>query len=252
MLRSIYAHLLGLALACSPLALVGCASEVSPEASEATGTLSLPLLSQVGAHTYRLEGGFYVNGPVFRSLDMSSDSLSTVLPTGDYQAVLYSWELKRDDGTGTFQPVAATLVSSYWQPFTIFNGATSTVIYEFETDGLLVTVGAGALNVKLDVDETAPACTPLGTDCGAGAWCPPPELSGSPARCVSEGPSLEGDACSSPLDCAANTSCFDFGAGAHCVQLCASVDFGLPCSAGGTMGTCTAQGADYGVCVAGP
>jgi len=251
MLRAISIKLLlGCCFISGSSLLAGCGSEGSPrDESALAGTLSLPLLTSVGSHTYRLEGGMYVNGPVFQSFNLASDSLSASLPTGDYQAVLYSWQLTRDDGSGNFQPVDATQVSSSWQPFTIYNGATSTVAFEFQTDGILVTVGTGTLDVKVDVDETAPRCLPLGQDCGAGAWCPPPELTGMPVSCVAEGPVAEGDPCRSPLDCAANTSCFDFGAGPHCTLLCGSADFGSPC---GNNGTCTAQGADYGVCVGGP
>jgi hypothetical protein len=251
MIRPTFAKfMLGFCLFSGTSFVAGCSSEPAPQDEAAVaGTLSMPLLASTGSHTYRLQGYAYVNGPSFQYLDLNADVITTQLPTGDYQAYLYSWELLREDGSGNFQPVAATLVSSYAPAFTIFNGATSTISFQFETDGLLVTVGAGALNVKLEVSETAPPCTPLGSDCAEGAWCPPPELTGTPASCVAAGPLAEGDACSSPLDCPANTSCFDFGAGPACVALCDGSSVGLPC---GASGTCTAQGADYGVCVAAP
>jgi hypothetical protein len=251
MLRPIFAKLLlGLAVLHGASFLSACSSDSShQDEPAATGTLSMPLLTTAGAHTYRLEGDLYVSGPIYTYLDLSSDLLTANLPTGDYQASLYSWQLTRDDGSGNFLPVAATLVSDSYPPFSIFNGATSTLSFEFETDSLLVTVGSGSLNVKVDVHEAAPLCSPLGDDCAAGTWCAPPELTGASVGCIAEGPLAEGDACNSPLDCPANTSCFDFGAGASCIRLCNNADFDLPCSSGGT---CAAQGADYGVCMPAP
>lgn len=227
----------------------GCSSDSAHEEGvEAAGTFSLPLLAHAGAHTYRLQGGLYVNGPVFTYLDINADVdvLTTSLPTGNYYAQLYYWTLTRDDGTGTFLPVSATLVSSSALPFSIFNQATTTVSFEFETDGQLVTVGAGALNLAIAVNETPAVCAPLGSDCPAGTWCAPSELTGASLGCIPEGPLALGMACSSPLDCAANSSCFDFGGGSACTALCASAEFDLPCGSGGT---CTPQGVDYGVCV---
>jgi len=189
----------------------------------------------------------YVSGPVFNYLDLSGDSemISTVLPAGDYSAFLYSWTLTRDDGFGNFVPVAATLISSNSPSFSIFNQTTSTISFQFETDGQLISVGSGSLNVAVDVNETPGVCTPLGSDCPAGTWCAPPELTGAPLSCVNEGPVALSESCSSPSDCVGGASCFDFGAGALCTPLCSSADFGQACADGGT---CTPQGVDYGVC----
>ncbi len=251
MLRPILAKLLlGFCVFWGCSSLTACSSDAAaPDGAAATGTLRLPLLASAGQHTYRLEGYMYVSGPSFQYVDFSSDVTTARLLTGNYQAYLQSWRLTRDDGSGNFSPVDARLTSSSTPSFTIFNGATSTISFQFETDGLLVTVGAGALNVKVDVVETAPPCAPLGNDCAPGTWCAPPELTGAAASCIAAGALAEGDACTSPLDCPANTSCFDFGAGATCVLLCDAASFGLPCGNGGS---CTAQGADYGVCMATP
>lgn len=251
MFRAIFSKVfLGFCLLSGASFTTACGSEPAPRDEQvAMGTLSMPLLASVGSHTYRLEGYAYVSGPSFEYLDLNADVVTTQLVTGNYEAYLYSWQLTRDDGSGNFQPVAATLISSYAPSFTIFNGATSTISFQFEADGLPVTVGVGTLNVKVDVSEAAPPCSPLGDDCAQGTWCPPPELTGLPATCISAGPLAEGDPCSSPLDCPANTSCFDFGSGAACVALCAAESFELPCAANGV---CTPQGADYGVCVSAP
>jgi hypothetical protein len=141
--------------------------------------------------------------------------------------------------------VQARLVSSTSPTFTIFNQTTTTVSFQFETDGQIVTVGAGNLNVDVAVEETAPVCSLLGSDCPAETWCAPTELTGAALRCIAEGPVAAGAACRSPRDCAANTSCFDLGAGAVCVPLCEAADFNQPCDSGGL---CTQRGIAYGVC----
>jgi hypothetical protein len=239
---------LAVGLLSSALFVTACSGAPASEQGEGTsGTLSLPLVATAGAHTFHLQGSMYVSGPVFAYLDLSGDSemISTVLPAGDYSTYLYSWSLTRDDGLGNFAPVNATLISSSSPSLSIFNQTTSTISFQFETDGQLVTVGSGSLHVDLDVNETPGACTPLGSDCPAGTWCAPPELTGAALRCIDEGPMPLGEACSSPSDCVGNSSCFDFGAGTRCVALCSSSDFGQSCVDGGT---CTAQGVDYGVC----
>jgi hypothetical protein len=230
--------------------MAGCSAGEASEAREdaaSTGTFNLPLLARVDGQTYRLQGNLYVSGPVFTYVDIDADTemVSVSLPAGDYYANLWSFSLLRDDGSGNFVAVDARLVSSSFARFSIFNQTTTTVSFQFETDGQIVTVGTGQLNVDVDVEVTPPACTLLGDDCGAGAWCAPSELTGRPLACISEGAVPEGEACRSPLDCAANTSCFDFGQGPKCTRLCLSADFDEPC---GIDGQCTAQGVEYGVC----
>jgi hypothetical protein len=67
--------------------------------------------------------------------DASQAALATTLATGTYTAFLCNgWRLERDDGNGTFAPVTASLASNPAVAFTIYNGATSTVSYEFQTD----------------------------------------------------------------------------------------------------------------------
>jgi hypothetical protein len=236
------------------LALFGCSEDPAPAPEPeqtAAGSLSLPLLAQAGGHTYRLQGSMYVSGPSFTYLDLGTDAevVTTTLPTGSYYGYLYWWTLLRDDGSGNFQPVQATLLSSVSPSFSIFNQTTSTISFEFETDGQIVKVGSGSLRVEVAVSEKAPICTPLGDGCPDGTWCAPSELTGAPLACVAEGAVALGEKCSSPLDCVAGASCFDFGAGPICARLCSSADFEQPCDEGGT---CTAQGAEYGVCVPTP
>jgi hypothetical protein len=212
----------------------------------------MPLTTSAGGHLYRLDAYVQLYGPTYLTIQTSDyDSVVSVpLQTGDYTAYLYSYSLSRDDGTGNFLPVSATLVSNYAQQFTIYNQATSTISYQFETDGQIVTVGTGQLDVKFGVTETAPACTVLGSDCGDGAWCAPPELTGQPLSCLLAGATPLGQSCASPTECVANASCFDFGTGQGpvCAALCTAAEFGATCDGGGT---CTKAGTAYGVCVGG-
>jgi hypothetical protein len=67
--------------------------------------------------------------------------------------------------------------------FEILNGSTTTVSFQFETDGEIITMGSGGLAVAAKIDELAPICVPLGSDCGEGRWCPPAELTGAQLAC---------------------------------------------------------------------
>jgi len=255
MLRKVLSKaLLAVALLHSACLLNGCGDAAPADERAARGILTMPLVTTVGAHTYHLQGQLTIYGsnyPYYQYLNLNTDdpALTTAMATGDYTAYLQYWSLTRDDGNGGLAPVNATLVSASQAPFTIFNRATATLSFEFETDGELVTMGAGNLAIDVQVHESVPVCTPLGTDCPAGNWCAPSELTGAALRCIPEGNVLLGAACRSPLDCAANASCYDLGQGPVCIALCASADFNLPCAAGGT---CTAQGIDYGMCVPSP
>ena len=118
-----------------------------------------------------------------------------------------------------FGPVPATLISPSAVNFTIFNGATSTVAYQFRTDGVIVRVGAGALRVKASVDEIQPVCTPFGSDCPDATWCPPAGLTGQPLACIAAGTTPVDSPCSGPADCVAGSACLDLGAGPFCTDL---------------------------------
>jgi hypothetical protein len=246
--RFVLASSLALAL---PL-LAGCGSKM-PEETEpaASGTVSLPLTASSNGHTYRLSNAYvYISGPQYSTVLVSTSNpdenvLSTSLPTGNYTAYLYNWTLEREDGHGAFVPIQASLASSTAVGFSIFNGTSSTVSYQFSTDGVIVVVGSGTLNVAVTVDEHAAVCTPFADDCAAGTWCPPTGLTGGPRACMTAGAIALGDPCSSPSECVANSSCFDLGSGPKCTELCPLGAVGSACSAGGT---CEDSGPDYGVC----
>jgi len=226
-----------------------CGSDTVSEAAADGGTVSLPLIAEANGHRYRLaNANVLVSGPT--SLWLSSNSeeseLTATLPTGGYFAELFwGWTLERDDGSGNFSRVQATLVSSPYASFSIFQGTTTTVAFRFETDGVVVTVGAGDLRIAIDVGEIPAVCTPFGDECGPGAWCPPSGLTRMPRACFGEGTVPVGEACSSPSECVANASCFDLGAGPVCAELCPAAAFDGPCESGGT---CIPSAEDYGVC----
>lgn len=229
--------------------LSGCsAPEDSAEASVKTGSLELPLVSSAAGHTYRLVSGYlYLYGPSYSPyVDLTGDepSVSVSLATGHYTAYLNSPALARDDGTGNFVPVQATLLTN-GVGFDIYDGTKSSIAFEFQTDGALVRVGEGGVDIRVDVTEGAGVCTPFAGDCGEGSWCPPTELTGRPRACVTAGSQAVGEACAGPLDCSADSSCFDFGSGPVCAELCPETRFGEACSEGLT---CLAAGSDYGVC----
>jgi hypothetical protein len=248
MFRSIFVQaVLGFGLIQGAWLTSACSSEPSVAEAQGTGKLSMPLLASAGAHQYRLQGSMIVSGPnsVWLNLDADASVLTAELPTGSYSAYLYTWVLTRDDGTGRFVPVSATLTSSSAPYFSIFNQTTTTVSFQFATDGQIVTVGAGQLNVAIEVTETPAVCTPLGEGCPSNSWCAPTELTGAPLSCIPAGPIAPGGACAGPSECGADSSCFDFGDGAVCLRLCSAAEFNQPCS---SSGLCKPRGTDYGVC----
>lgn len=238
-----------------PCFALGCAAD--PESAEAgmnAGTLELPLRTSTNGHTYHLSGQLQITrqfpwqNPQWFDLGGDASTFRASLNTGEYFADLVWWGLEREDRNGSFAPVDANLVSSSSVPFRIYHGATSTIAFEFETDGAIMTVGVGSLDVRVNVTETPAACTPFTTDCGDGFWCPPSELTGGPRACVSEGPLALGESCASPLECGADSSCFDFGTGPVCARLCDVSSSGALCADGEE---CVPAGADYGVCTPG-
>jgi hypothetical protein len=180
-------------------------------------------------------------------LDLTGDTPVVSLPllTGSYTAFLYNPMLLRDDGTGNFVPVEARLASSSVVSFQIYDGAKTTIAFAFETDGVIVQVGSGTLDVRVDVTEKPAICTPFGSECGQGAWCPPSGLTGLSRACVAAGSRGAGEPCQGPLDCAADSSCFDFGSGPVCADLCEVSEFGSACAADSE---CIPAGVDYGIC----
>lgn len=250
---TVYGICMAMALAIPACSGSGSGKSVS---TESTGTFSLPLSTVANGATYQLvnatieifsESGFFFDTYLSSGPEGGSTDLSTSLQAGSYDASLFSgWTLERQDAHGNFEPVTATLTSSSFVPFSIYNGTTTTVTYTFQTDAVTVVVGSGNLNVAIDVNTTDAACTPLGSDCASGSWCPPASLTGADLTCVPAGSVAVGQPCTGPSECVANASCFEIGdAGTLCAALCPSSGFDLPCDSGGT---CQAATSDYGIC----
>lgn len=128
------------------------------------GVVRIPLSTTVGAREYRLDAVFTISGeqgPITLATRGNEPSLSTTLPTGAYEIVLESFTLSRDDGTGAFRPVEATVLEDRL-PFTITSDATTAVAFHFSTDGQVVSPGTGDLDVTFDVTETG--CRPITVD----------------------------------------------------------------------------------------
>jgi len=145
---------------CLALALVSCSAPKS--VSYAEGTLSMRLSTEVNGVTYRLRDALFdVSGP--ESLTLSSGdspSIEQLLSAGDYSVNLSDgWRLEREFPAG-FQTVAAELVSPNPAPFTVVAGQTTDVAYVFETDGTIVSMGQGTLNLRIQVNETGSPPTP--------------------------------------------------------------------------------------------
>lgn len=227
-----------------------CSGEGAPPAPRVgSGSLAMPLTTTVNASTYRLDASIFIQGPTYTvvstTTDPAEDVLRVALQTGQYSAFLSGWTLQKQKDDGSFAPVQATLVSNQFPSFSIDNGATTTISFQFQTDGVVVEIGQGNLLVNVGVEEIAPLCAPLGTDCAPGSWCPPPELTGAPIACVVAGAVEVGQPCAAPGDCVANASCLDVGAGPVCIALCPSSAPGEPCDSGGT---CQTSEAGYGIC----
>jgi hypothetical protein len=147
-------------LLCLALALVSCSAPKN--AGYAEGTLSMLLRTEVNGVTYRLRDAlFELSGPDSLTLSSGdSPSIEQLLSAGDYSVNLSDgWRLEREFPAG-FQTVAAELVSPNPAAFTVVAGQTTDVTYAFETDGTIVSMGEGSLNLRIQVNETGGSPTP--------------------------------------------------------------------------------------------
>jgi hypothetical protein len=152
------------AIALGAATVTACSSDPRSAETKNVGTITLPLSTTVGSSTYRLDAVFTITGDEGSiSLTTKGDeqTLSTTLQTGAYDIVLESFTLSKDDGTGTFAAVPATVLTKSL-PFTITAQATTTVAFHFLTEGATVVPGTGDLDVTFDVTEAG--CTPISVD----------------------------------------------------------------------------------------
>lgn len=137
------------------------------------GAVRMELITATGGTSYRLHNArFAVTGQAIALLDSETQPGATVLTTplvaGAYSIDLQDgWDLQRSD-EGTFVPIQATLVSTNPAAFQIAAGGVTNVAYRFLTDGGVITVGSGTLNVSVEVSVADASAGGTG-DGGAGA-----------------------------------------------------------------------------------
>ena len=167
-------HRIGIALMLGAIALAtvstGCGSSGDGKTEAQAGTLKMSLVSEANGVTYRLRNAvFVVNGPQPAVLSSEDDpnaaTISAELESGDYSIDLQDgWSLERLDGT-SFVQVDATLISPDPTTFHVSANAPTSVTYQFSTNGVIVSVGQGTLNVGISVAQNSTTCS-SDVDCG--------------------------------------------------------------------------------------
>lgn len=248
------------ALAFGALSMAGCASDASDHGSEHgenVGTLALSLTGQTNGTTYRLRNAIFdITGPTNVSLSSETDPnaaiLAATLSTGGYSINLESgWSLEKVTPMGA-QTVNASLVSANPTSFMIGSGATASVVFQFSTDGTIVQIGTGRVEVSISVTETGQqGCDPLlQTGCPMGQKCyfggGMDGLTGQCANPVDTKP--PGQPCMFQNECATPGLCGSpDGTNIECIAACALNGMGPSCTApqvcaeaglGGNIGAC--------------
>jgi hypothetical protein len=148
----------GLGLTCLLVAAFGgCTRE-----SDATGVITMQLRTDAGGNSYRLRSATFnvlQAGATVAAIDTETDPTATsvqqALAAGSYTVNLTAgWRLEKLIG-GSFQTVSAQLVSANPVPVTITSGQTTPVAYAFQTDGTVVVVGDGTLDLTIQVTDTS-------------------------------------------------------------------------------------------------
>jgi glucose/arabinose dehydrogenase len=143
----------------------GCSEKPSTAETVQAGTLQLGLGAELNGVSYRLEGTFDVTDPDFiLSLATQTEdavtSLSAELPAGAYVVTIRPGFVVSKLSSGSFEPVAAQLVSEAAQGFSIAADATSRVTYRFAVPGGQVSFGSGSLEIGFEVVTEGPECRP--------------------------------------------------------------------------------------------
>ncbi len=143
----------------------GCSSRADPSSEAQNGAVSMQLTGQTNGNSYRLRNArFDVSGPTMTVFDSETDltltTLNATLSTGNYTITLEpGWSLEKLID-GTFQVVDATLTSPNPQSFQILGGATTNEAYQFSTNGTVVTIGSGQLDLSIGVTENGGCQSP--------------------------------------------------------------------------------------------
>ena len=134
----------------------------NPSPGAQTGAVRMALVSSANGHTYRLRhatflitvaGGFSNPIVLDSETDPSATALSATLDAGSYTVLLADgWSLERQDPGGAVT-VVATLTSPNPTAFNVTTGATTSVAFQFLTDGSVVTIGEGMVSITTQVTE---------------------------------------------------------------------------------------------------
>jgi hypothetical protein len=114
--------------------------------------------------TYRLAvGSFAIAGATTMTVNaedhLPEAFINEILPTGSYTVTLADgWQLQRFVD-GSFVNVDASLVSANPASFTVTEGQTTDLAFQFQSGGDTVVVGTGLLKLSVVVSEACPAVT---------------------------------------------------------------------------------------------
>lgn len=223
----------------------GCASNAGDHGGNHegdVGTLALSLSGQTNGNTYRLRNAtFDIVGPTTTTLDSETDPnaniLAATLTTGGYSIALRDgWSLEKVLPMGA-QTVNAQLASPNPTSFMIGSGATASVVFQFSTDGTIVQIGTGRVEVSIGVTETGMAgCDILAqTGCPAGQACYLAGMDGLTPTCAGVfDVKPPGAACMFQNECLTPGFCGlpDPNLPPQCVAVCALNGMGPACQAG--------------------
>ena len=256
----IFAVLLG----CGTLgAAAGCTIQMAPDETQSpeasVGTVSLDLRGTApNGNVYRLRNATFTisTNPV---TTLSSDGanldapvITTTLPAGSYTATLANgWILERQTAANVFGQVTAT-VNNATPMFGIVANQTTSLIFQFTTNGQVVTVGNGTLNINIGITETGgtgQACQLFAnpTMCPQGQWCAPAPNNQPGGVCTVPGTAMTGGMCSATVTCVVNNICTGTVMNPNAVACRPICQLGsMTCGAGLTcQGSATMQ---FGVC----
>lgn len=218
----------GVLLAGTPF-VSGCAVDSASEV-ESFGQVRMALTgTSVEGNLYRLRAAtFTIEGPASAVLATEENPditvLSADLPPGAYTSTLGgNWYLEREDGVG-FVPVEAMLISANPADFQVNAQVASELVYQFSTDGTIVTIGDGSVDISIEVIEVGATdeCVMFeaGT-CPSGEMCTVGSLETLGGVCVPAGTGLFGDPCAAASDCAPKHVCAMTSDDSQiCVELC--------------------------------
>jgi hypothetical protein len=207
----------------------------APVSSEGNvGTVHLALTSQNG-DTFRLRRATFeisnasdVEVATLRSdSDAGDEALQAELPQGQYQVLLAAdWVLEKQGADGAFEPVQSALLTGNPRPFSVRNQRVTELAFAFTTNDGIVTLGAGALNIALEVNDIAalPECSLIDPNtCPEGQTCLLGDRDGR-TFCAQPGTLEVGSSCESE-QCVAGAQCLrsgeDAGSASVCHRFCA-------------------------------